>query len=682
MKPGSIYNLIQELKRRRVFRGIVVYGASTLILLEAATNLANVFGHESAPQWFVWLLGIGFLGSLWFSWIYDITPGGIKKTEPVSDQPVPIPRKEVKLYQTTTFISVIIIIGFLTYNIIDGANKKKIKQLDKSIAVLPLHDITLNPSQLLNFEFIGHQITSCLLKVKDYRVIPWENCRTYPRRGKHYPEMGDDLSASLLVDWKPYETDADRRLTVQLISVDNNELLMSENYKIDGDWSTEICRHSRNISKKITRKLRTYLTPKERALINEQPVSAQASLFASIGTAMTQDAWRLTVTGNVNKEKEKNELIDSLTFKRAINYFTDAIKEDPAFAEAYANRAKTRLWGMKAGFFDSTVLDESREDIEMAFQLDKNLPEAHIAMGFYYYYALKEYRMASISFEKALEIRPNNNEYLFYLSKIYTTLGKWQEVRVLTNKVFESNPQNALFYTNLGISYLYLDEFPKAILCQDRAIKLIPQWYGPYINKAYFLIYRGEIAEARATVDEAEKNTGKQFFRFLAELDLYEEKYSSAAKLIELADEQEFKDIGESDGEAYLIKAKIYKYARKSGQAKDYYSLAVEYFSDQIAHNPDYYYAYTKLGLAYAGIGKDQLAIESGQKALEIGKKNYSAVRFPNILYDMAQIYALTGTLESAQKTINEILDTNSQYTSAFIKIDPDMKNLLNDPGI
>ena len=94
MKPDSIYQLVQELKRRRVFRGIIVYGASTLILLEAAQNISNVFGLETAPTWFVWLLGIGFLGSLWFSWIYDFTPGGIKKTESSKEHQVPIPKKE------------------------------------------------------------------------------------------------------------------------------------------------------------------------------------------------------------------------------------------------------------------------------------------------------------------------------------------------------------------------------------------------------------------------------------------------------------------------------------------------------------------------------------------------------------------------------------------------------------
>ncbi|MCK4991841.1 MAG: hypothetical protein KAS29_15185, partial [Bacteroidales bacterium] len=573
------------------------------------------------------------------------------------------------------------IIGLLSYNIIDGAKSKKIRALDKSIAVLPLDDITLNPSQALDYEFIGREITTCLVKVKDYTIKPWEDCRSYRKRNKKYPEIGNDLSVSLLVEWTPYETEENRHLSVDLISVDEAALLWSENFEINGTWSTEICRLSRKISKRITRKLRTYLTPQERALIDEQPVAAQASFAASLGSSYTQDAWKNTVTGNVDRNGEKNELIDSISFNSAVKHFTDAINEDSTFAEAYANRAKAKLWGYKAGFFDRNVLDESREDIERAFQIEQDLPEAHVAMGFYYYYGLREYGLASVSFEKACVMRPNNNEYQFYLSIVYATLGNWREVQVLINKVFESNPQNAFFFNNLGLSFLYLDDFPKAILCQDRAIELMPRWYAPYVNKAYFQIWRGEIAEARATVVQAEENTGKSFFRFLAEIDLYEDKYASAVKHIELANVQEFKDMEERKGAACLLKAKIYKHAGNSQQARENYRLAAEYYSDLITQNPGNYRAHSKLGIAYAGLGEKQLAIESGQKALELGAQKYSATRFPFILYDMAQIYALTGDHVSSLTTLNKLMDVNSLYTLDYIKIDPDMKSLLDDPG-
>jgi tetratricopeptide (TPR) repeat protein len=251
----------------------------------------------------------------------------------------------------------------------------------------------------------------------------------------------------------------------------------------------------------------------------------------------------------------------------------------------------------------------------------------------------------------------------------------------LSDKVFESNPQNALYYTNLGLSYQYQDEFLKAIQSQDRAIELLPQWYAPYVNKAISQACVGEIGKARATVVEAVENTGKSFHRFLAELNLYEGNYISAAQQIELANEQEFKDLQENKGDVFLIKAKIHKYAGNADLAKENFSLAVAYYEDQLSENPENYHAHSRLGLAYAGLGKKQQAIESGQKALELGMQKYSAIGFPFILYDMARTYALTGDHESALNTIQELMNTRSLYTLDFLKIDPDLKPLLAEPG-
>jgi len=219
MKPESIYRLVQELKRRRVFRGIVVYGASTLIILEAADIICNTFGLDGVPKWFVWVLGIGFLGSLWFSWIYDFTPGGIKKTESSSDQSVPIPKKEVRTYQITTFLSVVIIIGFLFYKVIDGAKEKKIGLIEKSIAVLPFHSENLSHNEASNYEFVGAEITSCLTKIQDYHVVSWHKCRKYNRGEKQSHEIGKDLSAALLVDWKPYVINIQKHLLALTVNL-------------------------------------------------------------------------------------------------------------------------------------------------------------------------------------------------------------------------------------------------------------------------------------------------------------------------------------------------------------------------------------------------------------------------------------------------------------------------------
>jgi serine/threonine-protein kinase len=682
MNPDTLYNFVQELKRRRVFRGIIVYGASTLVLFEAATNLANFFGRDSPPAWFVALLGIGFIGSLWFSWIYDFTPGGIKKTKPVSELKVPIPRKEVRTYQTTTFVSVLLIIGLLSYNIIDGAKSRIIAAIDKSIAVLPLNDIELNPNDARSFEFVGHEITSCLLKVKEYRVVPWEDCRKYKREGKSYPAMGNELSAAILVEWRAYETGIHKHLSVNLISADDGSLLLSEIFEIEGSWSEEISRHSRKISKMITRKLKTHLTPAERAFIDEQKVPAQARMFVSLGTAMTRDTWEMIQIGNEPVDTVENEYIDSISFEKAISYFTQAIKEDPTYAEAYAMRAKARTWGIRGKYFDSSVLDECEKDIRKAFELDADLPEAHVAMGFYYYYGISEFMLALTSFEQAVRLKPEDYKYLYYLSNIHRALGNWEEVQYLSDKVLNSNPRNALFLTSLGLSYLYLDDFNKAIECQDRAIELMPDWCVPYGNKIASLISVGDLTEARAVVHDAEKDTRKDYYRTLAELDLLEGKYTNAIDHIERAKLSEYHDLRETEGDMYLLKAKIYNHAGKQRKAKDNFELAVAYYQNLIMFNPEDYYSHSKLGLAYAGINMNQEAIKHGQIALELSRQKEDSLFKPFLYYYMIQIYTITGDNASALSMINDLMNIKSLFTSESIRLDPDLKHLLDKPGL
>ena len=674
MKPPSISRLIKELRRRRVLRGVVVYGASTLVIFEAADNLYNAFGVASVPKWLLLLLAIGFFVSLWFSWIYDITPGGIRKTEPVSDQPVPIPKKEISLYKTTTFVSILIIIGLLSYRIVDGAKEKKIAIIEKSIAVLPLPDEEVFLKESIRYQFIGHQITTCLLKVKDYRVVPWEDSRRYPRKeGASYAEMGQDLSAAILVNWRPYETVENKHLSVGLISAADSSLLWEEIYEIKGSWPSEICRYSRKISKKITRELRTYLTPRERAFISEEPTSSNATMYASLGAAMSRDAWEKYQIDAGRIDTIINEYIDLVSFEEAINYFTRAILEDSSFAQAYAGRAKAKLLGIRFGFFNEAELPECEKDILKAFELDPDLPEAHIAMGFYYYYGLEEPMLAHAEFVKAVDLMPLHTEYQFYLSIIKRALGKWDEVKILTDRILEANPRNALFLTNLGISYAYLHEFHKAIECQDRAIRMTPHWYAPHMNKVECFLALGDTKKARTITAIATKKTGKIFSRYLALLDVYEENYAGAIDHIEQSTDVDFLDVGESEADRYLLKAKIYRHAGNSEKSAINYKAAIEYLENRIMFNPNDYDSHSKLGIALAGSGQKLEAIEHGKLALDLVTEKNDLEMEPYILNNLIQIYALAGNHTAAGLLIEKLVNMKSYFTSDLLKLDPDL---------
>lgn len=669
---------MQELKRRRVFRGIIVYGASALILLEAGTNLFNAFGVESVPSWYLALLGIGFLGSLVFSWIYDITPGGIRKTEPDTGEQVHIPGQKLKTYRATTFVSILIITGLLSYRIIDLSIARKVESIEKSIAVLPPDREFQGALEGPAVEFIGHEITSSLVNVKDYSVIPWEEMRKYPRENKSFRRMGDDLSAAILLDWRPNATHLEEFLSVSLISSQDERLLWAKNYEINENWtSTEICNYCRKISKKITRKLRTFLTLEERSLLNTPPPSPRARMLASMGNAISRDSWETVQTRNRPSNQPKDSYVDSAGFAEAIRYYTEAIQDDPSLAEAYANRAKARLWGIRAKCFDISALDECEMDIRRACHLQQELPEAYIAMGLFYYYGHNANKLAWACLDKAVSLEPNNTESIFYLAKINSTLGKWEKVRPTADRVYNAYPQNALHLTNLGIIYLYLNDYTRAIDCQDRAIELMPGWVSPYRNKIFSLRSKGEWIGAGETIDQAREHTGERMIRSEVELDLLTGNYAGALEKMDLIESHEFNGLGESEGDLFLLCARICNHAGKSNRAKAFYEKAIAYFYDQTRHHPKDSFAQSKLGIALAGKGAFELAIEQGKLALQILEQQTDAIALPLLYRDLLEIYALAGEKESAMNIFKKLQDIPSPYAREYLEADPDIGPML-----
>ncbi|TFH38572.1 MAG: tetratricopeptide repeat protein, partial [Bacteroidia bacterium] len=604
--------------------------------------------------------------SLWFSWIYDITPGGIKKTEPEGAEKIPIVGKELKTYKATTFFSVLIIFSLLSFNIVDSVASRKIKSLDKKIAVIPYSAFNSGNNNNENYYFIGNQINSSLSKIKSYIIIPWKSTQRYLRDEKLYSEIGSDLSASFLVEYHPSEIDNQKQVTIGLVSTKDERLLWSKNYIMKESW-LDICKYTPEISKKIARKLRTFLSMEERAGIREQPVSTMAELYSYKGNFLIQDTWERVQTGN--------ELIDSISFGKAIEYYTHAIELDSTFAVAYANRAKARTWAIWTGSIDISQLNQCKKDINKALQINPDLPEAHVALGFYYYYGKNDYEKAKESFNRAVEIKQDDYECLFYLSLIERRIGNWDEVKLLSDRICNASYQNSsLFLTNIGITYVYLHDYTKAIECYNKAIELMPSWNPPYIHKLRSFLLTGNISNARDIAEEAIGKTGEPNRRILAELDMYEGNYVSAINNIELSVKDEF----DEGGEALLLKAKIYKNAGYDLRATENYSSALEYYSELLSLYPDNAYVYSKIGIAYAGLNSGREAIYYGMKALEISMIYRDAMTEPASIYDLALIYAMTGDNNSSYELISGLTRMESPFSLELMSLDPDLKEIIN----
>src|ERR1700675_5105662 len=83
-------NFFGELKRRNVIRFAGLYLVGAWLLTQVASTVLPMFG---APDWLprsiVILLVIGFVPALIFSWVFELTPQGLKRDEDVpADQSI------------------------------------------------------------------------------------------------------------------------------------------------------------------------------------------------------------------------------------------------------------------------------------------------------------------------------------------------------------------------------------------------------------------------------------------------------------------------------------------------------------------------------------------------------------------------------------------------------------------
>jgi len=195
------------------------------------------------------------------------------------------------------------------------------------------------------------------------------------------------------------------------------------------------------------------------------------------------------------------------------------------------------------------------------------------------------------------------------------------------------------------------------------------------------LVLDGKIIEARKAVREAERVTGKEFYRNVALLDFYEGRYDSAMKNIDIARGIEFLNYGESEGDVFLLKAEIYRHAGRVELANEYYLKALDYFRNLVLFDTGDYWAFSQLGLACAGADMVQQSMDYGLRALDLIAFVDDALTYPDLHYNMIRIYAMAQHDESALRMIKEHLNIPSPFSLEFLKLDPDIQHLLNDPG-
>jgi len=408
-KPNNPLNFWQELKRRKVIRVIVIYTAAALAILEAVDI---IFPRMGFPDWtitfVIFLLVIGFVITVILSWIYDVTPEGIEKTKPVHEITEKVTEKPltVNAWKIATYISVVVIIGLIIFNIFGRRGKvEDLVILDKSIAVLPFRSLSEDPEKQYLADGAMDAILLHLSKIKDLRVMARTSVEQYRETDKTATAICQELDVAFLLEGSFQKYGDQARLIVQLIEPGKEGHIWAKEY--DRNW-TDIFSVQSEVAQSIARELQAVITPVEKQLIEKVPTTNLTAYdFYQRGS---EGLWKFFLMRN-------REVLD-----RATDLFNKALEYDSTFAQVYTGLAFTKLMKsfpniigafltsdtyVEGDFLDTVVI---LSDIALSY--DDQLAEAYTLKG--YYYTIKGLKEKAIK-ELNNAIKFNPNDWIAYL---------------------------------------------------------------------------------------------------------------------------------------------------------------------------------------------------------------------------------------------------------------------------
>lgn len=457
----------QELKRRKVVRVTTVYAATAFIILQLIDIIAQPL---RLPDWTMTLLIIlltgGLIITVILTWIYDITPTGVKKTRPhissrTADQKT---KPESAGWKIATYVSGVVIIALIAFNLI---NKKP----DNSIAVLPF--INDSPSDTNSYFINGlmEKILNNLQLVKDLRVISRTSVEQYRNRDKSIPEIAGELDVNYIVEGSGQKYGNTFSISVQLIKASKENHLWGKSFEREIKEIHDITNVQSEIAQAIAQELKAIITPEEKLLIQKIPT-----------TSLTANDFYLRGSEELNKYPS-NRVPPKTVIIKAENMFRNALKQDSGFAQAYVGLAKIFWYKYYwESYFSRNFLDSVLFLSNKALSFDDKLSDAYYMRGSYY--------VVKGLFEKALEdvnkgIEINPNDWNLYRAKgnfIDSYLGDYvQSIDNLQNAIIRERGENlpsllktlARKYVDIGFTDIAKDLYQQAFKLDEDSISLI-----------------------------------------------------------------------------------------------------------------------------------------------------------------------------------------------------------------
>ncbi|PYL06932.1 MAG: hypothetical protein DME33_12305 [Verrucomicrobia bacterium] len=530
------------------------------------------------------------------------------------------------------------------------------------IAVLPFENLSEQKEDTAFADGVQDDILTKLARIADLKVISRASVMDY--RGKrNLRRIGNDLRVSHVLEGSVRRAGTHLRLNAQLIDTRSDTHVWAEQYDRD---LNDLFSIQADIAQKIAGQLHVKIAPAEKLAIERKPTNNPAAYDAYLrGRAFSGGSPldRATLQG------------------AAIRSYQEAVKLDPNFVLAWAYLSCEQSMSYWMAIDPSPVpLAAAKDSLDHALALDPNLPETHLALGYYRYYGKGDFTGALAEFQQAEQSLPNGVDAILAVALIQRRVGHWDEAIEGFRRANELDPRNVNGSTLLAVTYSCLRRFPEAVATADRVLVFEPTNRGALSLKVWALWAMGDLRSIEALL----ANPGADSFMRGTQA-LFQQRYAAAIEILSSGLAAETKPDPRSDPEKLLLGLSQQRAGDVAAARATYQSVARD-FQRKLEKVPPGSFAEAalraSLGEAYAGLGEGASAVAEGQKAMAINPSSKDPFQGPDEEEIMARIYALLGDADHAMPMLKRLLQTpySSPITPALLRIDPVWDQIRNDP--
>ncbi|HEV2714413.1 MAG TPA: tetratricopeptide repeat protein, partial [Terriglobales bacterium] len=510
-------NIFTELKRRNVYRAAVAYGVVAWFLTQLTTQVFPFFEiPNSAVRFVVIALGVGFPIAMLLSWVYEFTPEGVVRTEDLDPAQAKSAQRATGRILDFVIIGVLLmVIAMLVVGRLPFYRQTGESIPQKSIAVLPLENLSGDPDNAYSADGIQEEILTRLAGIADLKVISRSSTQQYQSKPRNLREIAKQLGVANIVEGSVQKAADQVRVNVQLVNAQTDSHLWADTYDRK---LTDIFGVESEIARGIAESLRAKLTGREEQALAVKPTN----------NSEAYDAYLRGLAFDARSSYPDAQL-------KAISFYERAVQLDPNFALAW-----TRLSSAHAFAYFSSVdttaarRDAAKQALENAQKLQPNSPETLLALGHYQYWVLRDNGLAKSTFALVSKMLPSSSEVPKALGYIARREGQWDQSIAYFEQALALDPRNVELLTEAPDTYTMLRKFPAALKLYDRRLDITPNDPDVIASKVGIYQAQGNLQEAAKLLSEVNAQTQSYipFLTNITELRL-ERKLGEAIRLLQ-----------------------------------------------------------------------------------------------------------------------------------------------------